>query len=399
MVTDRSAAVYALRAPTTGSAAPDILLRFRIQYSRSALRLKLWRFGVLPRDVRYQVFVSSTYTDLVEERTEVMKALLELDCIPSGMELFPATNDESWSLIQKEISNADYYLLVIGGRYGSVTEEGISFTEKEYGFAIDQGVPVLAFVHANPDDIPAGKTEIDPVAREKLDDFREIIKSKHNIKEWSNAIELGSLVSRSIVRYSRDNPRTGWVRADRAATPDMLEEMAALKLKLAEFEGATYAAASSPPPGTEEFAQGDEKVLVRLQIDAFIKVDGVWPSSSRTYKSGANVTWNEVVGAVAPALATEANEAAMKVPLIKLIENKITELHDGDIRFHRYNNSVIDLVDFDTVKTQLIALGIIEAGTKKRVPSDKSVYWKLTPYGHHLLIKLRAIKSDVAGGD
>jgi len=38
---------------------------------------------------RYQVFISSTFEDLQEERQEVMRALLELDCIPAGMELFP----------------------------------------------------------------------------------------------------------------------------------------------------------------------------------------------------------------------------------------------------------------------------------------------------------------------
>jgi hypothetical protein len=40
-------------------------------------------------DRRYHVFVSSTYEDLREERREVMQALLALDCIPTGMELFP----------------------------------------------------------------------------------------------------------------------------------------------------------------------------------------------------------------------------------------------------------------------------------------------------------------------
>ena len=35
---------------------------------------------------RYQVFVSSTFADLAAERMEVIKALLELDCIPCGME-------------------------------------------------------------------------------------------------------------------------------------------------------------------------------------------------------------------------------------------------------------------------------------------------------------------------
>jgi len=35
-------------------------------------------------DKRYQVFVSSTYSDLQEERAEVIRALLELDCLPAA---------------------------------------------------------------------------------------------------------------------------------------------------------------------------------------------------------------------------------------------------------------------------------------------------------------------------
>ena len=34
---------------------------------------------------RYQVFVSSTYKDLVEERSAVTSCLLDNDCIPIGM--------------------------------------------------------------------------------------------------------------------------------------------------------------------------------------------------------------------------------------------------------------------------------------------------------------------------
>jgi hypothetical protein len=45
---------------------------------------------------KYQVFVSSTYIDLIDERQEIMHALLELDCIPAGMELFPAANEDQW---------------------------------------------------------------------------------------------------------------------------------------------------------------------------------------------------------------------------------------------------------------------------------------------------------------
>ena len=57
---------------------------------------------------RYQVFVSSTYDDLREERAEVIQALLELDCIPAGMELFPAGDDEQWKVIRRVIDESDY---------------------------------------------------------------------------------------------------------------------------------------------------------------------------------------------------------------------------------------------------------------------------------------------------
>ena len=80
-------------------------------------------------DKRYQVFVSSTFADLQTERQRVIQALMEMDCIPSGMELFPAVDEEQWEFIRRIIDDCDYYLLIIGGRYGSTTPEGISYTE------------------------------------------------------------------------------------------------------------------------------------------------------------------------------------------------------------------------------------------------------------------------------
>ncbi|MCR9883896.1 DUF4062 domain-containing protein, partial [Vibrio alginolyticus] len=72
---------------------------------------------------RYQVFVSSTFADLQEERQQVIQALMEMDCIPAGMELFPATDEEQWEFIKRIIDDCDYYLLIIGGRYGSVSSD------------------------------------------------------------------------------------------------------------------------------------------------------------------------------------------------------------------------------------------------------------------------------------
>ena len=93
------------------------------------------------------MFVSSTYEDLVPERLEVMKALLELNCIPCGMEYFPAANEDQWTFIQKLIDSCDYYVVIIGGRYGSEDEEGKSYTQKEYEYALLSGIPTIGFIY------------------------------------------------------------------------------------------------------------------------------------------------------------------------------------------------------------------------------------------------------------
>ena len=90
---------------------------------------------------RYQVFISSTFRDLVEERQAVLRAILELDQMPAGMELFPASDETAWQLIRDVIDASDYYLVLVGGRYGSLDQTGIGYTEKEYDYAVDSDRP------------------------------------------------------------------------------------------------------------------------------------------------------------------------------------------------------------------------------------------------------------------
>jgi hypothetical protein len=96
---------------------------------------------------RYQVFISSTFRDLQKEREAVLKAVLELNHMPAGMELFPASDDSAWQLIKDVIDSSDYYVLIIAGRYGSMDEVGIGYTEKEYQYAVSVNKPVIPLLH------------------------------------------------------------------------------------------------------------------------------------------------------------------------------------------------------------------------------------------------------------
>ena len=127
---------------------------------------------------RYQVFVSSTYQDLVEERVEVIQALLELDCIPVGMEYFPAADETQWDFIKKLIDESDYYVVIVAGKYGSEDEHGVSFTQKEYEYAISKAIPVIGFLHKNIEELITAKTEKDKKKIAKLESFKVNVRKK-----------------------------------------------------------------------------------------------------------------------------------------------------------------------------------------------------------------------------
>ena len=95
---------------------------------------------------KLQVFVSSTYTDLIEERQAAVEAILDAGHIPAGMELFKAGKSQM-KTIRKWIDESDVYMLILGGRYGSIEEEsGLSYTELEYRYALSKNMPVFAIV-------------------------------------------------------------------------------------------------------------------------------------------------------------------------------------------------------------------------------------------------------------
>ncbi|MCD2118324.1 MULTISPECIES: DUF4062 domain-containing protein [Rhodococcus] len=342
---------------------------------------------------RYQVFISSTFTDLVDERREVMQALLEMDCLPAGMELFPAADTDQWTLIKGVIEQSDYYLVILGGRYGSTTEEGISYTEKEYDYAVEIGIPVMGFVPAEPGEIPVGKTDRSDAAAKKLAEFRKKVQLKMT-KDWKNAEDLGSKVTRGLMHLIRTNPRPGWVRGNQAMTPETRAEIAELKAKIAQFEKEeAETSAAEPTQLDERFAYGDDKIELELAHKGFLNGD-------RMEDGDLTYTWDEIVEVLGPFMIDEAPEPVLRKTFNNHMLREIQ--NDGGVIWSRgwyHESAEISDKAWGAIIVQLRALGLITTGTKKRTVSDKSVYWKLTPAGDQYLVSLRAIPSTVTKVD
>lgn len=162
---------------------------------------------------KYQIFVSSTYKDLIDKRKEVIECILRMEHFPVGMEMFSAGTSNQWEVIRRTIDQSDYYIVIIGHRYGSIeSETKISYTEKEYDYAVSKGIPILAFIQE--DDIPLkdSERELNPECQEKLKKFKE--KVQNRICEfWKDSKDLISRVPIALHKAFKDYPRNGWIKS------------------------------------------------------------------------------------------------------------------------------------------------------------------------------------------
>lgn len=186
-------------------------------------------------DKRYQIFISSTYADLKDERDEVMRAILQLKCFPAGMELFPAIDRQQLKYIQSVIDECDYYILIIGARYGSLDKDGVSYTEKEYNYAVRKKIPVLAFLHSDINSIPLGKADTDKELIDKLEKFRKKVQKGRLVNYWNSPVDLKAKVLSSLPTAFLQQPRTGWVRADEVTNEALQEAFEGIKKEIAEL--------------------------------------------------------------------------------------------------------------------------------------------------------------------
>jgi Domain of unknown function (DUF4062) len=184
---------------------------------------------------RLQIFVSSTYKDLQDERQVAVKAILKAGNIPAGMELFTSGDKSQWEVIEKWIQDSDVYLLILGGRYGSIEQaSGKSYTHLEYEYALKIGKPLFACViqdnHLELKIKNGSKYEnIREVENKKdFDNFKSLVMSKP-VSLCENLDQIQSEILLKMIELERDNSLTGWIRASDSIDSKLLtEELARL---------------------------------------------------------------------------------------------------------------------------------------------------------------------------
>lgn len=327
-------------------------------------------------DKKYQIFVSSTFVDLKEERQAVLTAVQEAEYIPSGMEMFPATDEEQFNFIKRIIDNCDYYVVIIAGRYGSLAPDGISYTEKEYDYAVNKGIRVLAFVR-NENEIDDANKDTDPAQIQRLAQFKAKVLTGRLVRPWNNKHDLVSSVIISLNKEKSEHPAIGWVRANQVISNENLVELSQLRKEVAELR--EYKRKHEERKPDNDIAGVDEK----------IKLHGTFYNPAKMQMRMQNweceVSWKEIFMSVVPFL--------MDYPEDKTVFNLLSSIAFSYTQNNREYTSFIDQQDFQTIKIQLMAYKLVDVSYSKTTEGSMALFWGLTQLGKQMMIQWRTIKT------
>jgi hypothetical protein len=193
---------------------------------------------------KLQVFVSSTYTDMLQERQAAVEAILESGHIPAGMELFAAGDESQMSVIQRWIDESDVFLLILGARYGSIEPKTAkSYIHLEYEYALSKDKPYFCLVlNAAYEEQRAAQHGLSVIERENPQQLRKFIQQITNntvVKFWTTPMEIKLAIFQKMAEFAHRDDLKGWVPGDQAFNVGPLaEEIARLTKENSELRKA-----------------------------------------------------------------------------------------------------------------------------------------------------------------
>jgi hypothetical protein len=156
---------------------------------------------------RHSVFISAPSADARSARELATASLLSAQQIPTCMEFFYSSPQETKKYIEEIIDLCDYYCVILINSYGHRPEDmPVSWTHFEYQVARRRNKPIIAFI------CNANIANRDPRTSEFIG---EIERDGTTPRYWTSDRELGGAIIASVQHLIRQYPAPGWIRTDR----------------------------------------------------------------------------------------------------------------------------------------------------------------------------------------
>jgi hypothetical protein len=327
------------------------------------------------QNVKYQIFVSSTYDDLQKERQQAIKAILEMGHIPVGMEMFSAGDESQWQLIQRQIDDCDYYIVIVAHRYGSMDGE-ISYTEKEYNYAVQRSIPVLGFILDDKAKWAKVRMDNEPRKLELLNAFKGKIRNKL-VDNWSTSQELKSKVAIALIKQMNINPRDGYVKSSKASSPEILNEIgrlskenASLREKIKELSAVSENAKKT----------NKEKVLGILRSNTAKLWFAYEPDKG--WENEKKVTYESLFLTLSPQLMVEKS--------LKDKDVYLGLMYNPDVKRNLRGSYPVPQNTVKAIFADFHILDLVSISDKpRRKAEDSNEYWTMSEFGKQIYSYLR----------
>ncbi|WP_338271017.1 DUF4062 domain-containing protein [Geobacter sp. 60473] len=342
---------------------------------------------------KYQIFVSSTYDDLKDQRDQVIKAILEMGHIPVGMEMFSAGDEEQWKVIKRAIDESDYYIVIAAHRYGSELN-GVSFTEMEYDYAVSRQIPVIGLVLEDAVSWPSNFVDREPSKVEKLVSFKEKIKKKM-VKHWKNTEDLYGKCSISLMKSFNLLPRVGWIKGDTVTSEEANQEIIKLRKHVDSLTQQINEYEQQAGIKSRSYAQGREEVKLKGHFDVTDPNRENWRRRIKLKDIETTITmrWQDVIAFVLPAMTSLPSEQQFRNFLGRLFRDNLPSALLDEHQPCSVEHVRMSEESYNAVKIQILALGYAELIDDEKSDRRKAI-WSLTKSGLREMYQTHAQPAD-----
>jgi len=255
---------------------------------------------------KLQIFLSSTYEDLIDERLAAMEAVLAAGHIPAAMEQFSAGDETALERIKVWIEESDAFILILGGRYGSIEpQSGKSYVQLEYEYAQEKKKPFFALVvsekHHEQRVKERGLAIDEREHQDKYKEFKTVVKERL-CGLWNDRKDIKAAILQKLPEWAQRSELVGWVRGEAEANPEVMNELARLSRENNELRAkASSASETFTGLSFDEFVRLLSMTPVTQKeaaavVEYFHAASGAKPESITNLLLLFDAIYNEVAG-------------------------------------------------------------------------------------------------------
>ena len=183
-------------------------------------------------DKRYQVFISTSGSEMQPERIVLAQTLVGMGFFSWGLE---QRTPLSTAFARRQIDDCDYVVILLGSAYGEQSVSGVGYMHLEYIYAVTKQKPIIVFMHEEPSARDGALHDDKPELREKFQEFRKLLQNEvDQVFTYRSMRDLEMAVRFNLPQMLERSPVLGWVRPQNIQV--LQDEIDHLKSKLEQLE-------------------------------------------------------------------------------------------------------------------------------------------------------------------